>query len=155
LKNLAQAPDTRDAAHYLLRIERAEALTALGRLPEARATLAEAGPLVSELDEDPDKYDTIALNLAEVGIDLAERNLEGAQLKAADALARMRASSRRQDLWHLEDTVQRRLANVELAAGNKPAACAALDEAIRLRSANALPTDPRLAAARKLRTSCT
>ena len=66
-------------------------------------------------------------------------------------MGRIQASRRRADLWNVEELAQRRLAAAELAGGNKTAACAALDAAITLRSANALPTDPRLAAARTLK----
>jgi len=150
----AKGPNARSAVTYMLLAYRAEALTGLGRVGEARRSLAEAEPLLEEFDQDPDKVDTQIVRLIRVSADLAEKRVADARAGAASALARLQASTRRTDLWNFEELAQRRLAAAELAGGNKPAACAALDAAIALRSAHALPTDPRLAAARALKKSC-
>jgi hypothetical protein len=150
----ARGPNSRSAVTYPLFTYRAEALAGLGRVDDARGALAEAEALLKEFDQDPDKIDTQIAQLARVSVDLADKRVADARTGAARALSRIQASKRRGDLWNIEELAQRRLAAAERAGGNKAAACAALDAAISLRSANALPTDPRLAASRALKNSC-
>ncbi len=151
----AKGPNARSAVTYLILTSRAEALVGLRRADDARRTLADAELLLTEFDKDPDKVDTQLARLARVSADLADKRVDDARAGAAEALETIRASRRRADLWNVEELAQRRLAAAELAGGNKTAGCAALDAAITLRSTHALPTDPRLAAARTLRKTCT
>ena len=150
----AKGANARSAVTYPLWTYRAEALAGLGRVDEARSALAEAEILLGKFDKDPDKVDTQVARLALVSADLAEKRVDEARAGAIEALGRIQASKRRGDLWNIEELAQRRLATAELAAGNKAAACTALDAAIALRSANALPTDPRLAASRAFKKRC-
>ena len=152
---LAKSPQANTGVAYGLLIYRADALAGAGRLAESRQSLADAEPILAKFDDDPDKIDTQKARLTRSRVELADHHPAEARQFAADALARLQASRRRAEIWDVEELAQRRLAQAELAAGNRAASCNALDEALRLRSANALPTDPRLAAARKLRASCT
>ncbi|HEU5135244.1 MAG TPA: protein kinase [Steroidobacteraceae bacterium] len=151
----ARGANARSAVTYPILTYRAEALAGLGRVDEARRALAEAEVLLEKFDKDPDRVDTQTARLARVSVDLADKRVDDARAGAAEALRRIQASKRRADLWNIEELAQRRLASAELAAGNRSAACTALDAAIALRSANALPADPRLAASRELRKNCT
>jgi serine/threonine-protein kinase len=139
---------------YLLEINRAEALTALGRQAEARAALEKAVPLLAEFDLDPEKSGHAAWQLMRSRVELAEGNAEAARASTMQVLEKLRASPRRAEMWTLEELANRRLADAELALGHRVPACAALDQSIRLRGANAHPADPRLAGARKLQASC-
>jgi serine/threonine-protein kinase len=155
MRLLAQSPGARSATTYLILLERAEALIGLGRLDEARATLEETAPLLAEFDKSPDGVEGLYIQLAFAGLHLRARELARARMVASDVLARVQAASQRAEAWALEDLAQRRLAAIETAMGNRQAACAALGASIALRSRNALATDPRLIAARKLRATCT
>jgi serine/threonine-protein kinase len=134
---------------------RSEAAIAAGRIADARAAITQATKLFDEFGTDPEKIDALYLKLVGVKADLAVRRHADAQAGAEHVLQIVGASSRRSELWVLEDLAQRRLAAAELGAGNKPAACTALDASIKLRTANALPTDPRLAATQELKADCT
>jgi hypothetical protein len=96
----------------------------------------------------------IGLDLARMRLELAERSAAKARLAAEAAFGKLAADDNRQSLWSLEDTVWRRLAEAQRLAGEPRDACASLDAAIRLRAANALPTDPRLVEAREQRARC-
>jgi serine/threonine-protein kinase len=136
-------------------LTRAHALAGAGRGREAQAEIEAAMASIAESDQDPDKFDTLLAHLAEARVALARRDPVRARDRARAVLDRLAASSRRADGWHIEEQAQRRLAEAEFASGNTSAACVALDEAIRLRSDHALATDPRLAAARRMRAACT
>ncbi len=150
----ARGPYARSAVTYPIFTYRAEALAGLGRVDEARSALAEAEILLEKFDQDPDRVDTQIARLARVSADLADKRVDDARAGAAEALGRIQAAKRRAELWNIEELAQRRVAAAELAAGNRTTACAALDAAIALRSANALPTDPRLVASRALKKRC-
>lgn len=155
MRLLAQSPAARSATTYLILLERIEALTALGRVADARAALAEAAPLTAEFDKTPARTESLYIQLAAAGVHLKAREFAAARDEAGAVLKRVQAAPQRAEIWALEDRAQRRLAAIERAIGNRQAACAALDASISLRGTHALPTDPRLVAARKLRTSCT
>ena len=150
----AQVPK-RTPITYMILTNRAEAFTALNRIDEARAALAKAVELQTELDQDPEKFDTLYTQLVRAGVDLTDNRPTDAQAGAAEVLQRVQSSPRRADQWTLEELAQRRLAAAELAAGNKHKACEALDAALALRRANALPMDPRIAATKALKRECT
>jgi len=152
---LAKSPQANSGVAYGLLIYRAEALTGVGRIADARQSLLDAEPILANFDDDPDKVDTQKARLARSRVEMADQHPDEARKFAADALVRLQASRRRAEIWDVEELAQRRLAQAEFAVRNPAAACAALDEAIRLRSANALSTDPRLVATRKLRATCT
>jgi serine/threonine protein kinase len=136
------------------RITRAEVLAALGRTTEARSMLDDAEARLATTDRDPARMDTQLARLARVSAHLADGELADARTGASAVISHLQASPRRAHLWFIEDLAQRRLATAELGLGNRTAACAALDESLRLRGAHALPIDPRLAAARELKKQC-
>jgi serine/threonine-protein kinase len=139
---------------YLVLSDKAEALTALGRQAEARVTLAKVDELQREFDTDPEKFDSQFTRLVRVGLDLAVKRNDDALLGAQAVVKHVQASPRRGEMWTLEERAQRQLAAASFAVGSKTQACAALDAAIALRVANALPTDPRLSAARAMKSRC-
>jgi serine/threonine-protein kinase len=150
----ASAPGP-SALSYMILINRIDALASLGRVAEARASVAQIQDLLIQFDKDPARADTLFARIAEAHVELAEKRYDIARVKIADVLAQVQASPRRAEIWILEELAQRRLAAAELGAGNKPAACASLDVALALRTANALSSDPRIAATRALKTNCT
>ena len=133
---------------------RSEAAVAAGNAADARSAISKATVLLAEFDKDPEKIESLYLRLAEAGADLRNSRIAEARAGAAFVLARTGASRRRAELWELEDLAQRRFAAAELASGNRSAACAAWDAAIALRTAHALPSDPRIAASRAAKTKC-
>jgi eukaryotic-like serine/threonine-protein kinase len=147
-------PQDASAFGAQVRITRAEVLAALGRTDEARAMLDEAAARLATTDKDPGQMDTQLAKLARVSAHLADGKFADARTGAAAVIAHLQASPRRAHLWFVEDLAQRRLATAEFGLGNPKAACAALDESLRLRGDNALPIDPRLAAARELKKQC-
>jgi tetratricopeptide (TPR) repeat protein len=147
-----QGPKSLTAARNLL--TRGETLVALRRFGEARAALENAAAVFAETERDPVRGGTLQTRLAMASIDLAQGQTEAARKETAAVLERLAGSNRRADLWILEERAYRQLAAVQLESGQMPEACKSLDLAIALREANALPTDPRLAAARKLKTGC-
>jgi serine/threonine-protein kinase len=154
-KLLAESPAPHDQPLAVLLTTRAEALAALGRGTEARAAVAEAEPLLAKTDtKDPDKVATLFLQLAGVSADLAQRRHDAARAAAMRVLDRVHASKRRPDLWVLESLAQRRLAAAEFGLSNLKSACVALDSALLLRTANALPGDPRISAMRAAKAPC-
>jgi hypothetical protein len=155
MAELAKSAQANTGVAYGLLIYRAGALAGAGRSAEARQSLLDAEPLLDKFDDDPDKVDTQKARLVRSQVELADQHPAEARQFAVDALARLQNSRRRAEIWDVEELAQRQLAQAEFAAGNPAAACTALDQAIRLRSANALVTDPRLTAARELRTACT
>jgi tetratricopeptide (TPR) repeat protein len=142
------------ATSYQLLLQRAETLAALGRRPEARAALDASIPLLAEFDKDPEKADSQYERMTRARIELAEGDAAAAVDRLTKVLSHVRASKRRAEMWPIEDLAQRGLADAHFAAGNVKAACAALDGSIELRTANALPIDPRLAAAKKKKDRC-
>jgi hypothetical protein len=111
-------------------------------------------PFLTEFDLDPEKSGHAASQLVRSRVELAEGNAAAARATALQVLEKLVASPRRAEMWTLEELANRRLADAELALGHPVPACAALDESIRLRGANAHPADSRLAAARRLKSSC-
>jgi serine/threonine protein kinase len=138
----------------LVHVSRAEALAQLGRPADAHAALAMAQPLLATTDSHPEREDTLYAQMAGVGIDLYEKNFAAAREGAQAVLMKVKAAKFRDDLWVLEDLAQRRLAAAEAALSNRAGQCAALAESVRLRSANALPLDPRLGESRRAMSSC-
>lgn len=134
---------------------RGEILTALRRFDEARAAFKEAEPLLAEFEIDPAKTDALNLKVTLAAVDLAQGRHEPAGEALAAVLEQVRASPRHEEFWVLEDHAWRRLAQTQRAAGKPQDACKSLDAAIALRSANALPVDPRLKAARSQHAQCT
>ncbi|MBC8025125.1 MAG: tetratricopeptide repeat protein, partial [Steroidobacteraceae bacterium] len=139
---------------YYLLLARAETLAALGRTREARAAVDAAQPLLAEKKNELDANDGQYEPIMRARVELAE----GQAAVAADRLVKVvefvRGSKRRDEIWNIEALALSRLADAQFAAGNAKAACAALDGSIELRTANALPIDPRLAAAKKLKGRC-
>jgi serine/threonine-protein kinase len=147
-------PQPRGAMSYQLLLQRAETLAALGRRPEALAALEASIPFLTEFDKDPEKADSQYERITRARIELAEGDAKAAIDKLTKVLSHVRASKRRSEMWPIEDLAQRGLAEAQFAAGNVKAACAALDGSIELRTANALPIDPRLLAAKKMKDRC-
>jgi serine/threonine-protein kinase len=133
---------------------RAEALAALRRSRDAQAALQEAAAILEGNDSDIAYPLIIGVQLAQVSIDLAQGRSAAAAAGAMAAIESLRKREDRATLWALEETAQRRLAQAQLMAGNSTQACASLDASIALREPNAVPQDPRLAQARKLRARC-
>jgi tetratricopeptide (TPR) repeat protein len=133
---------------------RAEALAALRRSRDAQAALQEAAAILEGNDSDIAYPLIIGVQLAQVSIDLAQGRSAAAAAGAMAAIESLRKREDRATLWALEETAQRRLAQAHLMAGNSTQACASLDASIALREPNAVPQDPRLAQARKLRARC-
>jgi eukaryotic-like serine/threonine-protein kinase len=136
-------------------ITRGEILAALRRFDAARAAFAEAAPLLAEFELDPAKIDALNLRVTVAAVDLAQGRQTQAGEAIAAALEEVRASPRHEEFWVLEENALRRLAQAQRAAGKAQDACKSLDSAIALRTANALPIDPRLKAARSQRAQCT
>ncbi len=149
----AQGPKSLTAARNLLM--RGEALVALRRFDEARAVLGDAAKVFVDTERDPARGGTLQTRLAMASIDLGQGRPEVARKEIAAVLEQLIASNRRADLWILEERAHRQLAAAQLASGQRQEACKSLDAAIALRDSNALPTDPRLAAARALKATCT
>jgi serine/threonine-protein kinase len=147
-------PQAPGPINYQLLLTRAQALAALGRNSEAREALDAALPLLDQFDKDPEKADSQYEPITRAGIELAEGETGAAIEKLTKVVAHVRALKNRADKWQIEDLAQRRLADAHFAAGDFKAACAALDGSIELRTANALPVDPRLAAAKKQKGRC-
>jgi len=134
---------------------RGEILTALRRFDEARAAFTEAAPLLAEFEIDPAKTDALNLKVTLAAVDLAQGRHQQAGEAIAAVLEQVRASPRHEEFWVLEDHALRRLAQTQRIAGKPQDACKSLDSAIALRTANALPVDPRLKASRSLHAQCT
>ena len=134
---------------------RGEILTAQRRFDEARAAFADAAPLLAEFEIDPAKVDALNLEVTRATVDLAQGRQSQAGEVITGVLEQVRASPRHEEFWVLEDHALRRLAQAQRAVGKPQDACKSLDSAIVLRTANALPIDPRLKAARSQRAQCT
>ena len=135
-------------------VTRAEILIAQRRYDEARAVLAEAAPLLQEFELDPARPNMLEMQVVLAAADLGQGRAAAASEAIATVLGTLRASPRRTEFWVVEELALRGLAAAELGRGRPRQACAALDEAIDLRTANALPTDPRIAAARAMKSQC-
>jgi tetratricopeptide (TPR) repeat protein len=152
---LSESPPPHAQPRALVLTTRVDALTAMRRISEARAAIAEALPLLTESDtKDPDKTATLTLQSAALSVDLADAKPEPARDAAMRILTSVAASKRRAELWALESQTLKRLAQAELALGRKTQALAAVTAALELREKNVVPADPRLAALRELQRRC-
>jgi serine/threonine-protein kinase len=137
-----------------LHVARGEALVLQREFDAARASLDEASGILRGDDSAMAYPAAASLQLAQIGLELAQGSSTAARQRAEALLAALGTRPDRTTLWALEDSVLRRLAEAHRLAGDPVKSCASLDAAIRLRAANALPTDPRLAKAREQRTRC-
>jgi hypothetical protein len=133
---------------------RAVARTQQRHFDEARASLDVAADILRG-DESDMAYPVVAsLQLAEIELALARGAIANAQGRATTLLAALRARADRETLWALEDTAWRRLAEAQQLNAEAAKSCTSLENAIRLRAAQVLPTDPRLVNSRELLTRC-
>jgi tetratricopeptide (TPR) repeat protein len=141
--------------NYQMLLTRAETLAVLGRNSEAREALDAALPLLDQFDKDPEKGDRQYERIIRARVELADGGTDAAIERLTQVLDHVRGLKNRSEKWPIEDLALRRLADAQFAAGDVKAACASLDGSIALRTANALPIDPRLIAAKKLKARCT
>jgi len=123
----------------------------LDRDAEAKVALDRALALLHEKETDPSHPETTGAHLVRAKIEFSQGNFTASQVAVTGVLNQLRALDRRQELWVLEETAERRLATIAIASRRHSDACRSLDAAIKLRVANALPHDPRLAASRELK----
>jgi serine/threonine-protein kinase len=139
---------------YHLLLARADALAALGRTREARAAVDAAQPLLADRKNELDASDGQYEPILRARVELAEGKARVAAARLIEVVGFVRGSKRRAEIWNVEELALRGLADAQFAAGDVEAACAALNGSIELRTAHALPIDPRLAAAKKLKVRC-
>jgi serine/threonine protein kinase len=148
----AVGPRSLTAGHLLT--TDGEALLALRRFDEANKSFTDALDILKVEDTDPVHGDTMAAELGIAATDLARQKFAITRDRAQAVVNALSTNARRAEFWVVEELANRRLAEAQLALGDGPGACAAVDAAIGLRSANALPTDPRLDQLRALRNKC-
>jgi len=136
-----------------LQVLRAEALASLHRLPEAKAALAEAAAILDGNTTYNAQRESHAVRLGQVGLLLEENRDREAEVMARAVLASLQSRADRTNVWPLEETAQRRLADA-LRSGDSRQRCAARDAVVALREPFVFPADPRLLEARRLQREC-